>query len=188
MPTELPANRKRVLEYFHSLPADIQGYFEDLENVLVCSPRLPLEVAVAYLFYRVERAQRYTLYCGVVRLHDADSDLAWKIVNRERLSRQSFREQFKNILGKALPPKTEEKYQGAVHIRNKAIHGRGPDEAEMRRAIVDLLQYAAAYNVFVYNEAGFTPFGDLRGFHGRGIRLKSSTTRWLLKGLGFDLK
>lgn len=57
----------------------------------------------------------------------------------------------------------------------------------MRQAILDVLDYANEYNAFVKALAAFPPFGDLRGFHGRGDRLTPATTRLVLKGLGFIL-
>lgn len=71
--------------------------------------------------------------------------------------------------------------------RDKVMHGSEPTEAVMRRAIADVLDYAKEFNEFVKTLAVFPPFGDLRGFHGRGSRLNPATTRLVLKGLGFNL-
>ena len=36
-------------------------------------------------------------------------------------------------------------------------------------------------------QAEFRPFGDLRGFKGRGQPLERTTTRWVLKGMGMGI-
>jgi hypothetical protein len=57
----------------------------------------------------------------------------------------------------------------------------------MREAHIDVIEYAEALNEDIEEIAGFSPFGDLRGFKGRAEPLDNSTSRWLLKGLGFNI-
>jgi len=38
-------------------------------------------------------------------------------------------------------------------------------------------------NEFVFQIAGFKPFGSLKGFKGRAEPLDKATTKWLLKGM-----
>jgi hypothetical protein len=52
------------------------------------------------------------------------------------------------------------------------------------------LHYAEGMNGLISGRGrlGFKPFGgELRGFVGRLPHLGASTTRWILKGMGFDL-
>jgi hypothetical protein len=176
-------SRRAVLRHFRRLPREIQNHFQYFPDII--TSKLPLEVGLAYLFYAVEIAHRDTLYCGLVKLHHADSALARRIVRSHHITRAEFRELFQNVLGKSPPDPIRRKLQDAEKIRDKAIHGSEPTTIEMRRAIVDILDYAKAYNGFVRSLAGFPPFGDLRGFHGKKKRLEQSTTRWLMRGIGF---
>lgn len=166
--TEVPS-RKAVLGHFSKLPNEIQKHFQHFRQMI--SSNLPLEVSLAYLFYMVEIAHRDTLYCSSVRLHHADATIARNVVQHQHLTRQRFNELFENALGKPLAESTQNKLKGAEKIRDKAIHGSEPTEAQMRKAIANLLYYANQYNAFVKSVAGFPPFGDLRGFHGKGKRL-----------------
>lgn len=51
---------------------------------------------------------------------------------------------------------------------------------------MDILDYATGFNDFVYGIAGLRPFGQLKGFKGRAASLEKSTSRWVLRGVGFD--
>jgi hypothetical protein len=70
------------------------------------------------------------------------------------------------------------------------MHGRQPDEGRQRAAICKALHYASEMNelIAVTNKLNFRPFsGDLRGIVGRLEALDPSTTRWILKGMGFGI-
>ncbi len=60
-------------------------------------------------------------------------------------------------------------------------------DADMRRAIHDVFEYAKAFNTVVDGLGQFKPFGDLRGFKGRGVNLDKKTTRLILKGIGLKV-
>jgi hypothetical protein len=178
-------NRRSLLRNFNNLPAEIQPHFEHFSALI--QSEFPLEVCLAYLFFRVELAHRDTLYCGVVKLHHADASMARRIIQNQHLTRDDFRTLFESLFGAPLKPSVAAKIKNAESIRDKAMHGSEPTEAMMRMAISGVLDYAKEYNDFVKSLAGFPPFGDLRGFHGRGGRLSPATTRLVLKGLGFKL-
>jgi hypothetical protein len=59
-------------------------------------------------------------------------------------------------------------------------------EADKRKAALDLIHYAEMFNNKMQEIAGFRPFGSLQGFKGRGQSLDKSTSRWVLKGIGFS--
>lgn len=184
MPKPCP-NRKSLLCYFEKLPTEIQPHFEHFSALI--QSEFPLEVWLAYLFFRVELAHRGTFYCGVVKLHHADASMARRIIQHQHLTRNSFKTLFESLFGQSVKSSAAVKIKDAESIRDKMMHGSEPTEAKMRKAIIDVLDYAKEYNDFVKSLAGFPPFGDLRGFHGRGNRLSPTTTRLVLKGLGFDL-
>ncbi len=184
MPNPFP-NRNSLQRHFESLPAAIQPHFEHFPALI--QSEFPLEVCLAYLFFRVELAHRDTLYCGVVKLHHADSPMARRIIQNQHLTRDSFKTLFESLFGQPVKPSAAEKIRDAESIRDKVMHGSEPTEAKMRQAIVDVLDYTKEFNDHVFSLSGFFPFGDLRGFHGRGERLSKHTTRLVLKGLGFNL-
>jgi len=179
-------NRKALVRVFNGLPQEIQRHFEHFPELV--QSQFPLEVCLAYLFSRVELAHRDTLYCGVVKLHHANSELARAAIRRQHVTRDTFAELFHRLFEKPLPKAISAKLQKAEKTRDKAMHGSEPKQAEMREAIVGTLDYARRYNKFVKSLAEFPPFGDLRGFHGRGKHLEKSTTRLVLKGLGLSLR
>ena len=80
------------------------------------------------------------------------------------------------------------KLSRAEKVRDRVIHGKQVDDNEKREAVLDILEFAEGFNVYVSSLAGFKPFGSLRGFKGRATPLDKSTTRWILKGMGFKLK
>ena len=91
-------------------------------------------------------------------------------------------------MGSQLPPVILSKLKTAERIRDKAIHGSRPTDAELRNAIKDVLDYSEDYDSHVKRLAGFCPFGDLRGIlSGRAWRLDRPTTKLVLKGLGFKV-
>ncbi len=173
---------KAVLAAHASAPPQVSAYFDTLPWLI---NNRDWEVALAYMFIRLERAQNMTLYCGVVKVHRANCTVARKVVNVHHLTRGGFLELFENVIGKPMPDAMVKKIQDAEKTRDKVVHGKQVSVAEMRNAVVDILEYAAELNAFVRAQAGFMPFSDLRGFKGRVASLDTRTTRWLMKGLGF---
>ncbi|HTS16492.1 MAG TPA: hypothetical protein VMP11_02870 [Verrucomicrobiae bacterium] len=167
------------------MPDDIQTHFEHFPELL--RRGLPLEIALSYMFYRVELAHRDTLYCGVVKLHHADSRLARSVVQNQHITRDFFKTLFQNVFGQPLHDAIRNKLAAAEKIRDAAMHGSEPTEAKMREAIVDVLEYALMFNRFVLKLAHFPPFGDLRGALAGRERIQPTTSRWLMKGFGFIL-
>lgn len=161
------------MEYFPDLPGLLKDY--------------PLDVSISYLFGMVELAQNNSLYCGMVKLHHVDKDLARKAVDLHPIYRADFRQFYEAIFGKKPKATTFEKLEEAEAIRDRIVHGKQASERDKRKAIVDIIEFAERFNDDVYAIAEFQPFGDLRGFKGRGQPLHKSTSRWVLKGIGFKL-
>ena len=175
-------NWKAVKRHHAAKSAELQKYFEHLPSLIEKYPR---EVTLAYVFSRIEGGQNRALYCGVVKLHRAHGEVAAGILETHHLTRVGFVDHFKVIFGAPLDPNITAKIKFSEKIRDKVVHGKSVNDAEMRKAIVEALDYADDLNSFISKIADFRPFGDLRGFKGRGKPLEKSTTRWLLKGLGF---
>lgn len=169
-----------VLKQYENCSESVKDYFGVLPDLI---QEHSWDVCLAYLFFMVEKAHNRILYCGLIKVHKADKDMAFSIVNQQHLTRSNFLEIYKNIFGAAMRKEVIHKIKVAEEIRNKVIHGKSVPDSEMREAIVDVLNYAEAIN----KELTFKPFGDLRGFAGARTPLDASTTRWLLKGLGFTV-
>ena len=175
-----------VLKQYGDSPENVRAYFKELPDLIKDS--YSYEVALAYLFLRTEKAQNRALYCGVVKRHRAAKVLAQSAIDNEHLTRRGFLERYEIVFGMSLPAVIQSKIQEAKKIRDRVIHGkRNVTDADMRKAIVDVIDYAVALNSELQKVAGFQPFGDLRGFKGAAHSLDKSTTRWLLKGMGFQL-
>jgi hypothetical protein len=141
------------------------------------------------MFIRVEKALNTMLYCGTRKMHKANSEVARSFVDSHHMTRKEFRRLFANVFGSEIPTVTTTLLTEAEKVRDKIIHGKSASDADKRKAIVRLIQYAEEMNALVQRIAGFKPFvNDLRGFTGRGEALDASTTRWLMQGLGFTAK
>ena len=87
----VPASWRGVRNRLMQAPKEIQWYFAPAEELI---EHYPWEVSLAYLFARLERAHIMTLYCGVVKLHKVDSELAAQSVDRFENRQADFRALF----------------------------------------------------------------------------------------------
>lgn len=104
------------------------------------------------------------------------------------MSRGRFRELFKIVFGKTINKDLLDKLAEAEDIRDKIAHGKQRTDAQARKALNDVFDFATGFNTFVQDTAGFMPFGNLRGFKGRKQPLPKETTRWVLRGMGIPGK
>jgi len=179
-----PANRQELNEYLRRSPQDIRLYFGELSGIL---ERFSLDVALAYVFARTELAHNMALYCGIVKIHHAHSGMARTAIDATHLTRELFPEKFESVFGRPLPNEVVTHLRGAEGTRDRVMHGKSTPDSAKREAIAHVIDYACRFNDVVYPIAGFRPFGNLRGFHGRGKSLPKNSTRWILKGMGFKL-
>jgi hypothetical protein len=180
----LPPGYKAVVVRHAAAPKEVQDYFKHLPTLV---QNYPHDIALGYLFAGVERAHRMSIYCGVVKMHRADAVLARRTVHLHYMSREQFTTLFNTVYSGSFPKAVTTNIEDAEKVRDMVLHGRRVSAADLRKALVDVLDYAEGFNMFVHSAAGFRPFGDLRGFKGRAQSLDKSTTRWLLKGMGLNL-
>lgn len=180
-----PASYIGVQKRFASCSAAVQGFFSEFAALL--DQGFSYHVIIAYVYLCTEQAHNRALYAAVVKLHQADASMAASILNRQHLTRDGFTELYARVFGCELPQDTQGLLAKADEIRDRIMHGKPVTDAEVRAAICDILDYANAFNAHVKEVAKFEPFGDLRGFKGRGQAHNKATTRWLLKGLGFSV-
>ena len=173
-----------LLNYFTSLPIEVRSCFQHLPELV---EQFPLNVALAYVFAEIELGQRLTLYCGIVKLHRGHADLAYRAIEKHDLTRAGFRALYCAIYGKAVPDDVTELLIVAEAARDRVMHGKAATDDQKRNAIAHALAYAVALNKRTTELGGPKPFGDLRGFKGATHSLDKSTTRWMLKGMGFGM-
>jgi hypothetical protein len=176
-----PATWKGVRDRFAAAPAEVRGYFTHYPKLLEA---FPWDVSIGYLFTKVEQAHRIAIYCGVVKLHRVDASLAETAVDGWHMSREDFRSMFRTVFSARLP---DEGLVEAEKIRDRVLHGTAVSASDHRLAAVRLLDYADELSGTVTKHGGASPFGDLRGFKGRATALEKSTSRLVLKGLGFKI-
>ncbi len=177
---------RSILKNFEARSEHVKGYFCDLSNLL--RDGYGYEIILAYLFLKVEQAQNRALYGGVVKVHRGQAVFCKKIINQQHLTRDGFKNLYKNVFGHNVNKGTSEKIETAEKIRDKIIHGKTIPAKEQRTAIIDVLDYAEALNEDIYGIAGFKPFGSMQGFKGRADSLDTRTTKWVMRGLGFGVR
>ncbi len=180
----IPRTWKGVVQQFNQADSDIQAYFPHLPSLI---EQYPWDVSLAYAFTRIELMKHMTIYCGIVKLYRADGDVAWKALEGEHISRKQFKALFEKVFGQPIKDSVLQKLEEAEKVRDKVIHGKQPNDSTIRKAMIDIIDFAERFNKFVDSIAGFRPFGNLRGFKGRARPLDKSATRWLLKGMGLSL-
>jgi hypothetical protein len=180
-----PGSWRGIVNRYRKSPPEVQEYFKHLPKLL---EEFPLDVAIAYLFARIELVQNTALYCGVVKLHRGHTEVTRNAINAHHMERKDFEQLFENVFGKKLTSDILSPLKDAERIRDKVLHGKHISETDKRTAIVRVIEFAELFNKFVQDVAGFKPFADLRGFKGRGAALDKSTTRWIMKGLGFKIQ
>lgn len=184
MPSGQSPTYKSVLRRFEQSTPSVRWYLDQLPALI---KGFPWEVSLAWVFLRVEQAQHRALYCGVVKLHRAHRDISERAINGHHMTRTGFNSLFANVFGRPLSETTGAKIAKAERVRDRVIHGKDVKDAEMRDALVEVIEYAELLNAEVKNHAGAEPFGRLTGFKGRGKPLDQSTSRWLLRGIGFTI-
>jgi hypothetical protein len=189
MPIQVPAQRRGLKTVHALMPAEVQTFFADLPALI--DSDFSLNISLAYVFFRIEQGQRQALYCGARKLHRTESALTWRAIDLHDLTRAGFKELFKTIYGFDVNSAANECLTIAQDIRDNLMHGRNPSDADQRTAICNAMHYAKEMNelIAVTKNKGFRPFsGDLRGIVGRLESLDASTTRWILKGMGFTMR
>jgi hypothetical protein len=168
-------SRPGLIAFVERLPPGLKDYFIELPRLLRAD--FSLEVGLAYVFARLELAHNRCLYCGVVKLHKVNAELAWVAIKNFYMTRDTFRAQYAVIYGAALPTAALEPIKRAESVRDNVLHGKEGTEAQKRNAIADVLTYAGKLNDHVVSRNGPRPCGDLRGFSGAGQMLEKGPNR-----------
>lgn len=174
-----------LLKLYASQPEPVKKYFVHLPRLI---EDFPLDVALAYVFSQLEMAHVMALYCGATKLHRCDKDVTRQAIRTHHMTRGEFRRRFEDIYGKPIPEAVIKLSVKAEAVRDQVMHGKATSDDEKRNGIAHALQYATEMNDLVAGLGGPRPFGSLTGFKGSGKSLAKSTSRWVLKGMGFGGK
>ena len=174
-----------LLKVLNSCSDSVQSYFEHLPKLL---DDFPLEVTLAYCFARLELGQNMALYCGAVKLHRANAEIASSVVSTHRMDRKGFLKLYETVYGFEPPEAAGTSLKTAENTRDTLMHGKKPSVDSLRNAIARVLEYSDAMNSQLNARRGLRPFGDLRGFAGKAKKLDRRTTVFMLRGMGFNLK
>mgnify|MGYP005858200497 CR=1 FL=1 len=174
--------RQTLVTKFEKLDKEIQTSFT---HFLKLFSEFPTDVSITYLFAQIETSQVNCLYCGVVKLHRANAVLTRQALENWHITRPAFQDKYKLVFGKGFNKSVAERMEHAEKVRDNIVHGKCPKDGAMRQAVFDIFEYSTLFSDQVMDHGGFTPFGSLRGFKGRAKSLDKSTSRWILKGMGF---
>jgi hypothetical protein len=175
-----PQNYKQVIKRFNESPEEIRQYFPALDRLVA---GFDWEVSVGYVFSRIEHAKRMTIYCGLVKLWDAEKDKAWEFATTDYLTRKRFLALFEAVFDAPIPQKIIQKLKDAETVRDRLMHGHAWEQSEVRKALALVLDFATEFNDFVEATGGFRPFGKLQGFKGAGQAVSARVTEVLLLGM-----
>jgi hypothetical protein len=174
-----------VIKHYQDKDKTIREYYEYLPSLI--DDDYPFDVALSYLFARLELAQNMTIYCGIRKQHRTDVDLTDIAVENWDTTKETFESKFELVFGKPIPTTILAQRKDAQKARNNVMHGKSVDEASKRKAIADVLDYSESLNKFVQAQADFEPFGKLTGITGAASALDASTSRFVLRGMGFSM-
>lgn len=183
MPTDIKS-KPGLKNAFAACSEEVRGYFEHIPKLL---DDFPMQVCLAYAFFRLELGQNMALYAGAVKQHKVNVDVAWNAVGTQHMTREGFLTLYKNVYGLDLPKAAHDDLKKAEATRDRVMHGKGTSEDKIRNAIACVLQYAEEINKQLGAKYGLKPYGSLKGFTGAAKKLDKATSRLVLKGLGFAI-
>lgn len=178
----VPASYKGLIKHHGRCSPAIQSHFESLPSLVT---HYVYDVAIAYSFLKLEKAYNRTLYGGVRKVRKVHSEVAQSILDKQHITRDGFLELYKNTFDRELPDALRGNLSYAEKTRDRIIHGKEVDDARARRALTDVLDFAGGMESELLSAFGFSPFSDMRGLTGKAKSLDKSTSRLVMKGLGF---
>lgn len=181
------ASKPGLKKFYKKRPQKVQTHFEHVLRLI--EEDFPLEVCLAYVFFRLEYGQNAALYLGTVKVYNIDSTIAKKIVGAQHLTRDGFIEFYRKIFKTRVPEKAVLCLKEAEKTRDVIMHGKKANQKEVRNAIARVLEYAEIINEQLYKNCALEPFGYLTGvLGGRKNYLDKPTSKYVLKGIGFSCR
>lgn len=177
---------KNIKPFFDKLPEDVKEYFCDVSKLL--EHKFDRSVILAYIFFMIEKGQVELLCMGARKFHKTDIDMTRSAIYNFHITRTDFPVFFKKIYDIDIPVEILGKIKSAEKIRDSIMHGNDSVKlgAKKSQAIIDALTYAKEMNdFFIRKNIGIVPYGENKGYTGRGESHEKKTTQWILKGMGF---
>ena len=189
---KMALNYKSVINHFADAPEHVQAFFPDFVELVrftADKTKSNWQVPVSYVYSRLEVAKRNTICLGLVKLHWCDHIMVQDFVDRDYFSRDRFLALFKTIYGKPIRKDLLEQLKKGEETRDRYAHGTMCKQSEAYAALNSMIDFAKGFDEFVkgVTKSKFGPFGTLQGFSGKKERLSKATTRWILKGLDFNI-
>ncbi len=178
------ANYRQVEKKYNELANDDMKWFFSSFNTLIPKPKrskITWDITIAYLFMKIEQAQRMALYAALVKEYKVDKELAVKFLDNLPLRRDDFLKIYEILMKEKLCNRTIEIGKNAAKVRDKIMHGKGLVHGrgilfgekvkthEKRDAVVFVFEYAKLFNEQTQGIFGFEPFGRMQGFAGGTI-------------------
>ncbi len=188
MPTKI-GSIQSLKKAYESCSQKMQSYFEHIP-LLLDNKDIPLEICLAYVFFRLEHGQRMALYCGLARIHKVIAELALDAVGNHYITRTEYGIFYEKIFNFEPPNNAPCDLESAQKTRNRIMHGNLHDknkveDKDIRNAIASVLRYAEAINRQLDTKHQLEPFGPLQGFAGGPPRLNQKESQSMLKNMGF---
>lgn len=175
-------NRAQVIQYWQITEEEISTYYEHVPGLL---GTFPYEIAIPYVFSRLELVQMRALRIGLVIRYKAHFESARLAVDQLYRTRAEVDGKFKLILGSNLDDWAMLHLRESAKIRDKVLHGLNFTKTDCLFAIRAALVYSHFLHEFMMRQTGVSPFKTLRGINWGIDPLPKETTRYMLMGMGF---
>lgn len=180
----LSASKTQLIDRFNAASKRVQEHFKHLPAL---TQDFPVSVAVSYAFDRVAVAHNTTIVAGLVKKYRLNKDVAREIADFQRGSWDEFHYEYQTVFGSVIPDEISDQFAAAEMKRDHLLSGKRVSSTEQGAAVELLLAYADTLDAFVAKDAKLHPFSDLTGVKSRSTPLDKTTSRWILKGMGFPL-
>ena len=181
----VPTTYKGLIRKREACSKPVSDYYAHLDALVT---NYVYEISIAYCFLKLEQAYNRALYGGVRKVRKVHTDIARSVLDKQHLTRDGFLTLYQATFDKPLSRDVQQRIKYAESIRDRIIHGKVVQDKDARHCLSDVLDFSEVLESEVQASASFSPFGDMSGVTGRASSLYKSTTRLVMKGLGFALR
>ncbi|NNE36590.1 MAG: hypothetical protein HKN13_15255 [Rhodothermales bacterium] len=180
----LSAAKQAVVDAYNEATARTKEHFRHVPSLI---EQYKPEVAVGYVFDCASAAHNATIVAGLVTKHKAHRAVAREVAVFQECAWDEFHYEYQTVFGSVIPEAVSILFGEANELRRALLSGKRVSSKDQCGLIIQMLQYADALDEFVYADARIHPFADLSSAKPRGSSLDKSSTRWVLKGMGFPI-
>lgn len=165
---------------YTDLPEDVKSYLPKLRSLLEQSD---LELALAYLFMKIEQGRYRAIKCFLIRILKCKAQIIDGILENKQLTRKSFRKTIFELTADGFSEASFTRLDQAEAVRDAQIHGRPPSSENLRKAICDAMAFIQIFGDDVRRETSKNPFGNLQGLSSRIKVLSGKQSEWIVRGV-----